>query len=356
MTNYKNQHFIPRFYIKNFSNDGTIGIYNLKTKSSYRCSYRSICAKKYFYSKDTRLEQFFSILEGMNSKAVAELIKLQDLNRLLPENRSVNLLSFITFQRSRANREKINSKRFVDYSTYILKYMLDLESKHGKSRISKEKIQDIKISWDYHRFKMGYEICLGPLLISDLNQCLFLNRTGHDFLFSDEPVVSYNACFNNIGYGTTGLQSPGLQIFCPLNKELLLFLYDSRYYNLAGRDKIEIFNEEDIDSINKLQFFNAHESLFFLADKEIDIIQELHSKIEFLLEDGGNKMEMMSSDNEKEVSRLYGFSTPSINYDLKLSFINIISPRTTLVPRARSEEIIQLSDILWDEIKPQWAK
>jgi hypothetical protein len=350
MTNYKNQHFVPRFYLKNFSNEGTIGIYNLKSKSFYRRSYRSICAKKYFYSKDPELEKFYSMLEGKYSEAISKLIKIQDMSKLSAEENS-NLLSFITFQRTRANKGKRNSEIELRSMEEMLKYSMSLEIESGKSTISKERINDIKISWNVHRFQIGYEILFGPLLLSDLESCIILNRTDHDFVISDEPVVSFNSC-----YGITGLQSPGLQIFCPLSKEMMLLLYDPMYYHFFPGSKIEVFNVVDIDSINKLQFFNSYNNIFFLNDNELNHIKNLHSQIEYLLENGGNRIEAISHENIKEKSRLYSFSSPSINYDLNLSFMNIIPPSASLVPLARSKEIIELSDLLWKKIRPQWAK
>lgn len=307
MPENKNQHFIPQFYLKNFSTNKTLGIYNLKTRSTYRRSYRKICAKEYFYSKDTELEKLYGTLESRHSNVISELIMLQDLDKL-PYEKFIDLLSFVTFQRSRANREKLNSKIYVNSLTEVLKYAVSLDSKSGHTQITKDQIEDIKITWNAHKFKMGYEILLGPLLISDLESCILLNRTDNNFIFSDEPVIFYNGCFNNTGYSVTGLQSPGLQIFCPINKYLILFLYDCRYYNLNNMKKIELYSTEDVDFINRLQIFNAYETLFFTDDKDRDLIKKLHSQVEYLLENERNRMEMISSDNRKDESKLFCFS------------------------------------------------
>lgn len=52
------------------------------------------------------------------------------------------------------------------------------------------------------------------------------------FIFGDAPVVFYNSYYRNVtARGVLGLQSPGLQIFFPLDSTTLLLLMDDKVYS-----------------------------------------------------------------------------------------------------------------------------
>jgi hypothetical protein len=258
MAGYKDQHYVPKFYLKNFSSNGKIGIYNLKTRNFFRRSYRALCSKKYFYSKESKFEQAISPLEGRYSKAIQRLIKAKDTSKLDPDDFCA-LLSFVVFQNSRTSREKHNSQKMLNYQTEVLREALRLKG----PEISEELINDIEIKWNVHFFRMGYALTCGPLLISDLESKVLVNRSTRDFLFSDEPVIFYNTRFNDMGYGTTGFQTPGLQIFCPLNPKTMLLFYDKEYYDFGLGNQVNVSLDSDVDSLNQLQLFNANSNILF---------------------------------------------------------------------------------------------
>ncbi|MDL2227229.1 DUF4238 domain-containing protein, partial [Deltaproteobacteria bacterium OttesenSCG-928-M10] len=67
MTAYKNQHYIPQFYLKNFASDDlgkAINLYNLKSKKHIRnVPIRHQASRDYFYGKDLKIENFLAKLE-----------------------------------------------------------------------------------------------------------------------------------------------------------------------------------------------------------------------------------------------------------------------------------------------------
>jgi hypothetical protein len=66
-------------------------------------------------------------------------------------------------------------------------------------------------------------------------------------------------CFTLKKYNTLGLQSPGLQIYCPLNQNIVFLLVDLEFYHIEfsknqnGTGIIYVNKKSDIDAINKLQ-------------------------------------------------------------------------------------------------------
>ena len=350
MALYKDQHYVPRFYLKNFSNCNTIGIYNLKARQFFRRSYRALCSKKYFYSKDSKFEKAISPIEGRYSKAINRLAKAKDLSKLDP-NDYCAMLSFVVFQNSRTSRQKLNSQRMLGYETEVLKEALRL----NKPDISEELINTVEIKSNVHFFRMGYALTCGPLLISDLNSKIIINRSTRDFLISDEPVIFYNARFNDMGYGTTGFQTPGLQIFCPLNPKTMLIFYDKEYYDFGLGNKINVFLDSDVDSLNLLQLFNANGNIFFSNDNHKNYIKKLHSKIDFLLDNCSNAIEMTTHSNKEDNSKIFCLSAPSINYNLDLSFMIVKPIIRKEIPRSRSKELIEIGDDLMAIFKKKHA-
>jgi len=71
MTTKKNQHFVPKFYLRNFSyemNNKEIGIYNINTGFSYnKAPIKGQAYKSYFYGKDNDVEDKLSKAEGFTS-------------------------------------------------------------------------------------------------------------------------------------------------------------------------------------------------------------------------------------------------------------------------------------------------
>ncbi len=58
----RNQHYVPQYYLNNFSNNGHIYIYDIKNKKSFSNSISNIAYKKKFYNVD--LDFFNKIIEG----------------------------------------------------------------------------------------------------------------------------------------------------------------------------------------------------------------------------------------------------------------------------------------------------
>ena len=75
MPEYKNQHYVPQFQFRQFSNDGKgIFIYNLKTKQKIWGSIKNQCSEDYFYSKNGKVETIFSELESMTLEILKKIM------------------------------------------------------------------------------------------------------------------------------------------------------------------------------------------------------------------------------------------------------------------------------------------
>ena len=125
MANNKNQHIVPRFYQKLFSNDGkSIGKYVIHLrKTVIPPSIKDTASEDYYYddkdfieSGKQTIEATFGIIEKGASVAIKELI--QNGEKLLPPKEFQFLYSFIGLQ---ILRTKTFAKRTEELSSNILK-------------------------------------------------------------------------------------------------------------------------------------------------------------------------------------------------------------------------------------------
>ena len=117
--------------------------------------------------------------------------------------------------------------------------------------------------------------------ITDLKPVLLVNISDRNFICGDAPIVIFNNIkFSN--HSSDGLLTPGLQIFYPLNNELVLLILDQKAYTLDfDYDSICYVNKKsDIDSINKMQFINALDFVLFSEIKQKKNIEKIFREIE----------------------------------------------------------------------------
>ena len=100
MKDNTNQHYVPQYYLKNFSKEKSIHIYDIKTKKSFINSIKNTAYKKFFYNVD--VEFFNKILE--NEKFVDE----DFIDKIINENNERILAAF--FDSFNPTRERIINK------------------------------------------------------------------------------------------------------------------------------------------------------------------------------------------------------------------------------------------------------
>lgn len=342
MVQNKKQHFVPKFYFRLFSDDNSkINIYNLDRQKYFREPFKHQCFKKYFYSKNSEIEKSFDKLEGRYAIIIRKIIKHKSLFRLTPEEYTF-LLSFIVYQHSRTEQEKDKSKETT--RIYVEEFIKPLMKEGG---ISKELINSINIKFPADHLLKLYVSFTRFLLISDLIPVLIINDTKEDFIFSDSPVIFHNSYFNHLKtHGTRGLQSRGLQIFCPLNRKLILTFYDNEIYLLNRENtSIHINLVDDVDSINSLQFLYAKDNIYFSNENQFKKIKNLHKELYSKIKKRTIKTRIIKriknpDGSYTEIIQIY---QPNIDYNLSLSFIKFTRDKS-IEYGVRNPELIQFFD------------
>lgn len=323
MPENKKQHYVPQFYLKSFSKDrANICNYHLGSRKLNRMSIEDICQGSYFYDNDTELEKALSGLEQLQANVIRKMIDNQSLDCILNSTRQedyFHLLMFLLLQHSRTKQTKVTMDKTIDdlFNECIIP---ELNKNQDKN------IGSVKISVGRsHIFSMGPAM-MGVELISDLLPLLIVNNTESHFITSDAPVVLYNH-LKIQECSLLGYQSPGLQIYCPLNEKLLLLLIHADFYKINHNSKliITLKNAADVDELNKLQFFNCLNSVILSDDIELSYLVNLHKSVEDKISTNKIKPEYVSRSTQKEENnrKIIKISKLSIDYNLKLSFLKL---------------------------------
>lgn len=257
----KNQHFVPKFYLRNFSYESNlkeIGIYNTRNNVFVqRAKLKTQGSRNFFYGADGIIEGELQSIEGDLARVLKHILSQSQEIKLSADEYYI-LLFFIVLTEAR-NPSRINGfadmmgemrkKIFEEYPNTDLDKVLPLPTHEQCVRLS---LSNCRMMVDG---------------ISDLKYRIVENLTDIPFISSDDPVVKYNQFleWKKWRHSRTGYGSIGLQIFLPLSYRRMLFLFDSNIYKIGGSKEIPytLKNYDDVDQLNLLQFCNCIENLFF---------------------------------------------------------------------------------------------
>lgn len=259
MADKKKQHYVPRFYLKLFSDTQkkAINLFNISNENHVkRANLKNQCYESYFYGKDLTIENAFSDIEAFTSKLINKILDDNDGPKRFSQDHS-SLLTFILLQHARTKYAEQASNEQYD------KIIKQIFSKDPK-------FKDI----DFDNIEISLtDGVLNPIraiaqlipLVMDLHPKLLINKTNINFITSDNPVFFYNiACEKATNTSNTGLASKGLLIFFPLDPKRYIVFYDSKIYKIGEKNKshIDLISIKDVEQINDIQWINALENVY----------------------------------------------------------------------------------------------
>lgn len=260
-TEKRNQHYIPKFYLRNFSYNGNkkeIGIFNLKNDYFFgKAKLKSQGSKNYFYGNDGIIEEGLSKIESSLAESINNIVK----SKILPTKYSLGHIKLLTFVGLTHLRNPVFIQDLKNTSETIDNRRLELDPNASTKNIDSDVSHD-----DLIKQALSFlENVINSM--SDLDYKILINKTINPFISSDFPIVKYNQFFEEKKwkYGKTGFQNIGLQIFIPINAEITIVLYDSQIYKVGYKKRhiFDITNPQDVDKFNILQFLNCYETVFF---------------------------------------------------------------------------------------------
>lgn len=273
-----NQHYVPRFYMKNFSNVKNIGTKKEKSLISFyqfknnllkeNIPINSICAEDYFYDEDGRIENTLSNLEGKWSKSLKNAI-----NENITMNDIENIREFAVYQFARTKAMLYHNREITES---IMRKVLNQNISHISDKESFNTLLKDKVENEITPESILANMKKLIFVMSDLKMKIINNKTEKKFITSDVPIIMTNPFHVHI----SGLASIGEVLFFPISPFKMIFFYDGKLFDEIP-DNIE--SEVIIEIFNNYQYISADERILAMNLKDINYIindNELNSKRE----------------------------------------------------------------------------
>ena len=316
MSEKKNQHYVPKFYLRNFSSNGkSLNIFNISNrKIIIGDSIKNQCSDDYFYGKDGIIENTFQNIESVSCELLKKIITEQYVPKLKSQEHTILQLFIVTLY----SRTKFKYDELNEIINKIGKSTLEMYPDVDKDLLSK-----VVVKYDYPLQFPLLNAFSSYHLAQDLKINLLINRSNTSFITSDHPVVYYNKLAENIrNYGTVGLASKGLLIFLPLSPEVLLLLYDASIYKIGNKKDLVNYldKKEDVENINLLQWLSSYDNIYFFNDSESPKI--LADSIKIMPMRNNDKVKIQERGSSQK-GKLMGFHSNKLKMKLNVSAIKL---------------------------------
>lgn len=270
----KNQHYVPRCLLKNFSSRGDRFIWAFDKNEKYKIenqirerAIKRVASEDYFYDqiKNQKIgsyEYALKEVEDKSSPIIDKIVETKDIKNLNEEERKT-LAFFIVLQRLRT-KEQLHQ---------TILSMKSLSNQLEQKAMIKSPDIDPKKIWFSMLEKASafYQILL--------NKVWMLSESDNKFLISDNPVTLQNTTDTSELRGTLGLDSYGIEIYLPISPSLTICLFCEKLFSSSGYNEKTIPNlkcePENIENLNSLQiafserFIFSHQNDFKFVKKII---------------------------------------------------------------------------------------
>lgn len=266
MAEKKYNHYIPKFYLANFSGSSKyIDKCILSTGKIIRAaSTGSTGGKDYLYGKDGKIEDIFCQLEGKWADIVRNIIATESIPT--DPDEYAYLLHFIILSENRTLAKANSNLEFWGEQYRVLARML---KEQGELDIPDEIIESLGAECAIPNLMSIQPDIFMMNICADLKIAIIKNISDLPFITSDHPVVKYNQFlvyhdyFRGYGYGQMGIQ-----IFFPISPKLCLVMFDHVPYRLHNfyKGKFVVNDPKVIRSINTLVAGYASQEIYFCRD------------------------------------------------------------------------------------------
>ena len=274
MQNKKDQHYVPRFYLKNFSeNKKSLGMLR---KSGFRvvehASIKQVAYRDYMYGRDGVIEEWLSKCEGKWSQVVRYLLVEDDTECTEPLEYYLLLLHFVQISLVRTAKIADAYRSLLDNFSMMLD---ETEASGGKLAVSRE---EFFADYDTPN-KIAIDVaneCFD--ILADLKPLTIINESGRGFITSDNPVTLYNLLYARRNYRINyGLGTGGIIIFLPLSPTVCFCLYDPEVYDEKSEDgfNITIKSKNQVNELNKMFAQNAYEAIYWGSGVDADYAKRM---------------------------------------------------------------------------------
>ena len=327
----RNQHFVPQFYLRIFqSAPKRIHLYDLGMMEPRKdVGIKGQCYKRYFYGRDSKVEDALMELEETLSKTLRGIAN----SRKLPQRKSKAYRDVLTF----ASLQYLRTQKRTRAISHMFHKLLGRAFK-ATGQAPENMVPD-------HLYSMALSLSMIPYALEQIQdlKCHLIVSRRNAFITSDVPVYRYNQYSEAIrDRGVTGLASRGLQIFVPISPSLLLILYDGGTYKIRkladrwfGRSVTD--HKSDIDQLNLLQLHSAGRNVYFSNWEQHKDIERLSPDFDRTKVVDPEIVREFQQDDDPRNSLLVTFER-MVDMSLNLSFMTI-KRRANQIPLYRRPDL-----------------
>lgn len=272
MAENRRQHYVPKFYLRNFGNGPRqIDLLHLPTNRLVRnASITGQCYRNNFYGSDGELERAFALQEAQLSR----LLRRVHEELWIPQRATedwVSLMLYIAMQHTRTQAAATLTDETLDQA---FRHALAEDERFDDETLAAMRLKT------RHPVQISLSAARDSALGFDDLQPLLLTSSGSTFVTSDHPVALYNTYAESVTWaGVVGSLCSGLQLFYPLTPTCCLVLYDGRVYGVSPRRQIVPAQPADAEQINKIIVSQAGENIYFGSWMEDDVVLGLAESV-----------------------------------------------------------------------------
>ncbi len=282
MTTPKNQHYVPKFYLRRFCDVAEqVHVFDKASGASFLTNVQNIAAENHFYDfpdgideiPDRQVgEKFLSSLEDDFADAVSELVdgipikarRLDLRKKWIHKRLREPLALFLAIQ---AARTKEAREQFLEMAEKTMRFLVE---ERAAAEYPEMDLTGIRVRMNEQvlpSHHMGF--FLSPEYVNRMVPILTrhywmlgINRTGVPMYTSDNPVVR-RPHIEDPGMSHIGLGSPGIEVAIPLSPWVVLILFDR---GLFPDDRIDgraiDMQSENVEYYNSLQVLRSYRQVF----------------------------------------------------------------------------------------------
>jgi hypothetical protein len=324
MPAHKNQHYVSQCCLRNFTrsdSDNLICLYHIPSRRYVsKAAIKNQACGDYFYEKGVGIEQELCKIEGSVMPLIRDAIK----NEVVPKWGSQDYRTLVKFVVLQHSRTQCAADEMWEEQEKMRQKIGELFP-GAFPKMEQEGIAQVDVP------RMLVELAqINVHVCGDLRSKILRNRTSIPFITSDHPVVLYNQLYEEPDpiMSNTGLACRGIQVFLPLNPRYVLVLFDSDVYKVGGRNfRVTCVDatEDDVRTLNFLQFVNAGEHIYFDDLAPENYIEQLaRDAVPFLRKEKGVVRTGPAVANGKEHGTIVAMSRVDIQIGLDLQCMAVL--------------------------------
>jgi hypothetical protein len=270
MASHKNQHFVPRCYLRPFTLHGsglTVNLYNIdKQHSIPNAAEKGQCGRNYFCGKDLLVEKLLQKSESLYADAVR---KITMHGYALQDNERVVLRNFCVLQYSL-------TEAAAQRTALVQSDMADIVFDGNVPTNLRTSVKDA-VQVNMNAFSDTARV------ISDLKVVLVKNRTDLSFITSDDPAILTNRWYiqSKIAqHRSFGLGSSGALFLLPITPKIFCVIYDGDVYSMPHDcGWIDFYKRSDVDLFNEHQLLNCAANIYFHEWGDAAYVDQLYGLV-----------------------------------------------------------------------------